>query len=164
MKLSMYEGGLRVPGIVRWPGHVPPGIECREPLAFFDLMPTLCALAGTTPPADVPADGVNVLPFLQNGQPIQRPSPLYWQYDRAQQGPFTLAVRDGPWKLLSNPDHSKLALYDLDADVSESHDLAAEQPEVVARLKAQLERLALPPAPEAPPAASSQRPNRDGSS
>ncbi len=51
-KLSMYEGGYRVPGIVRWPGRVKPGTECADPIGFTDLMPTLCAIAGTEPPAD----------------------------------------------------------------------------------------------------------------
>ena len=91
MKLSMYEGGLRVPGIVRWPGKVKPGTESAEPVAFFDLMPTLCAAAGVAPPSGVSLDGVDVLPLLE-GRPVERPVPLHWQYDNAQGGPWRIAA------------------------------------------------------------------------
>jgi arylsulfatase A len=144
-KLSMYEGGLRVPGVIRWPGRVKPGGECSEPLAFYDVLPTLCAAAGVPPPEGVALDGVDVLPILE-GRSVERPVPLHWQYDHAQDGPWRIAVRRGPWKLLSDAERKQFALYDIDADIAEARDLAAERPEIVKPLRAELERLYLPPA------------------
>ena len=75
-KLSMYEGGYRVPAILRWPGQAKPGTESAEPAGFFDLLPTLCAVAGVAPPTDRTLDGVNVLPLLE-GRPVEpSPAPL----------------------------------------------------------------------------------------
>jgi arylsulfatase A len=140
MKLSLYEGGIRIPGIVRWPGRVKPGTESAEPVGFVDLLPTLCAVAGTEPPKDWPLDGVSVLPLLE-GKPLNRPRPLYWQYDKAEGGPWTLALRRGPWKLLADAKRERFALYNVVEDVGEKHDLAAAQPERVKELRAELEWL-----------------------
>lgn len=140
MKLSMYEGGLRVPGIVRWPGHVKPGRVCAEPVVFYDVLPTLCAVAGVEPPAGSPQDGVNVLPILEGGA-VDRPVPLHWQYDNAQGGPWRIAIRRGTWKLLADADRKQFALYDLATDPAEEHDRAADRPEVVNQLRADVERL-----------------------
>jgi arylsulfatase A len=139
-KLSLYEGGYRVPGILRWPGRAKPATECAEPVCFTDLLPTLCAVAGVEPPRDRPLDGVNVLPLL-DGKPVARPRPLYWQYDKAEGGPWTLALRQGPWKLLADAKRERFALYNLVEDVAEAHDRAAEQPERVKELRVLLERM-----------------------
>lgn len=141
MKLSMYEGGLRVPGIVRWPGRVKPGGTCDEPVVFYDVLPTLCAVAGVSP--ETRTDGVNVLPLL-DGRPVERPVPLHWQYDIAQGGPWRIALRRGPWKLLADADRTHFALYDLSADIAEKHDRAGDHPEIVKQLGTELERLYLP--------------------
>ena len=101
MKLSMYEGGLRVPGVVRWPGRLKPGGQCNEPVVFYDILPTLCAAAGVAPPTEVRLDGVDVLPLLE-GRSVKRQVPLHWQYDNAQGGPWRVALRHGPWKLLAD--------------------------------------------------------------
>ena len=144
MKLSMYEGGLRVPGIVRWPGKVKPGTECSEPVAFFDLMPTLCAAAGVAPPSGVVLDGVDILPIL-GGRPVDRPRPLYWQYDLAQPGLWKLALRRGPWKLLADADRKQFALFDVVADAAEAHDRSSDRPDLVRELRAELDRRYVPP-------------------
>lgn len=145
MKLSLYEGGLRVPGIVRWPGHIPPNTECAEPIAFYDLLPTLCALAGVAPP-DSARDGVNILPLL-DGKKVDRPTPLHWQYDHATDAPWTFALRSGPWKLLTNANRTQFALYNLQTDPNESEDLSTKHPDIMDRLRPEVERLYLPPTP-----------------
>jgi arylsulfatase A len=146
-KLSMFEGGLRVPGVVRWPGRVKAGTECAEPVVFYDILPTLCAVAGVAP--GVTSDGVNLLPIL-DGRSVERPVPLHWQYDKAQEGPWRIAVRRGPWKLLADADRKQFALYDVANDIAEKQDRAANRPEIVKQLRAELDRLYLPPEPEAP--------------
>jgi arylsulfatase A len=141
MKLSMYEGGLRVPGVVRWPGRIKPGSETAEPVVFYDILPTLCAAAGVAP--GVTSDGVDVLPILE-GRLVERPVPLHWQYDKAQGGPWRIALRRGPWKILADADRKQFALYDVVTDIAEGRDRAAEHPEVVRQLRAELERMYLP--------------------
>ena len=116
MKLHMYEGGIRVPGIVRWPGHTKPGQTVNEPIASYDLLPTLCAISGATvPPKDRALDGANLMPFFDGGT-LSRTKPLYWQYDRAIGGENRVAIREGDWKLLANADLSKFELYNLRED------------------------------------------------
>lgn len=134
MKLSMYEGGYRVPGILRWPGHTKPGSISDEPVAFYDLMPTLCSVAGIEPPADRPLDGANALPVM-DGKSIARSAPLYWQYDKAQQSPWKLALRQGEWKLLADEKLEHVALYNLAADAGEKTDLAEKEPDRVRTLR-----------------------------
>ena len=141
-KLSMYEGGYRVPGLLRWPGHTKPGTECAEPVCFLDVLPTLAAIAGVKPPPDRILDGVNVLPLLE-GKPVDRPRPLYWQYDKAI-GPWTSALRQGPWKLLADAKRTRFALYNVVEDISEAHDMATDRRELVAKMRAELERMYVP--------------------
>jgi len=136
MKLHMYEGGLRVPGIIRWPGHVAPGQVSDVPVASYDLLPTVCDLAGVPVPADRALDGVSLTAFLKGG-PLVRKRPLYWQYDRAI-GSNRIALRDGDWKLLANADLSKFELYNLRDDVSESRDLSSTEPARLEQLVRQL--------------------------
>ena len=140
MKLHMYEGGIRVPGILHWPGHAKAGQTVSEPVASYDLLPTLCAIAGAKPPTDRALDGANLLP-LMDGKPVSRSKPLYWQYDRAIGGENRVAMRDGDWKLLANADLSKFELYNLRSDLAEKSDLAASEPAKLADLTAKLRQL-----------------------
>ena len=140
MKLHMYEGGIRVPGILRWPGHAKAGQTVSEPVASYDLLPTLCAIAGAKPPTDRTLDGASLLP-LMDGQPVARSKPLYWQYDRAIGGANRIAMRDGDWKLLANADLSKFELYNLRSDLGEQTDLSASEPARLANLTAKLRQL-----------------------
>ena len=145
MKLSMYEGGLRVPGVIRWPGRVRPGSVSAQPIVFDDILPTLCAAAGIAAPSGVVLDGVDILPILE-GRSVDRSVPLHWQYDHAQGGPWRVAVRRGPWKLLADADRGRFALYDVMADIAETRDRASDRPEVVAGLRPELERIYVSPA------------------
>lgn len=134
-KGSLYEGGIRVPFIVRWSGSTPAGkVDDVTPVCGVDLLPTACALAGVAPPADV--DGVDLGATLR-GRPTPRARPLFWEW-RAPQGRLEtihtspmLAMRDGAWKLLANPDGSRTELYDLTKDPGETDNLAREYPSAV---------------------------------
>jgi arylsulfatase A len=129
MKLHLTEGGIRVPGIARWPGRIKPGQVLDEPVGFVDLLPTLGALAGTKSPDDRPLDGVDVSPLLLDGTKPERKVPLYWQYDKAigdTTPVWTVAVRRGDYKLLADAALERFALYDLKADIGEKTDLSGD--------------------------------------
>jgi arylsulfatase A len=140
MKLHVTEAGYRVPGIIRWPGHVAAGATNAEPICNLDFLPTACALAGIAPPRDRALDGANLLPLFA-GQPLVRPHPLYWQYDFSIGKPWTLALRDGPWKLLADATLTHVELYDLTADLGEKQNLAEQHPERVRAMTATLRQL-----------------------
>jgi len=147
-KLSLYEGGLRMPFIVRWPGHVPAGrVDQQTVLAATDLFRSLCALAGVTLPAGPAFDGEDLSSALL-GKPVKRAGRLFWEYGRnnhsfafprisADRSP-ALAVREGDWKLLVDADGSNTQLYNLEADSKEKRNVIDSHPELAARLKAQL--------------------------
>ena len=138
MKLHLYEGGCRVPGILRWPARLKAGQVSDEPIGSVDLLPTICELAGVTRPENVEFDGASLVPVL-DGQPMARMVPLYWQYDRAIGGPNRYSLRDGAWKILSNAKRDRFELYDLAQDPSEKVDLANREPERLAELRKALE-------------------------
>lgn len=133
MKGSLYEGGIRVPLIVRWPGRVKPGTTSDLPVAFWDLLPTLCDAAGIDPPKDI--DGLSVFPTLLGREDQKVHDFLYWEFPSygGQQ-----AVRAGNWKAVRqklSKGPAATELYDLAADPSESKDVAADHPDVVKRLE-----------------------------
>ena len=153
-KRSLYEGGIRVPGIVSWPGHVPAGRVANEAIvAGVDWLPTVCRLAGVAPPAGHALDGEDQSDVLLGAtRPRQRPLFWEWRFNIAGE-PFhrspILAVREGPWKLLMNPDRSRIELYDLTQDPTQLENRADDELEVVERLGAALLGWAkeLPPGP-----------------
>lgn len=141
-KWSLYEGGVRVPFLARWPGHIPAGKTSHAVMHSTDLLPTFCRLAGIQPPPNL--DGENMSAAIA-GKPQERKSPLFWEYGRdgirlKPGNPRfispSLAVREGSWKLLINADSTGLALYDLGTDHAENHDLSEEQPEIARRMAA----------------------------
>lgn len=140
-KLSLYEGGIRVPFIAAWPGHVPAGrVDDRSVIAAVDLAPTLLKLAGVAADPAASTDGLDRSEALVPGRPLDRPGPLFWEYGRneaafkfpgiAGNRSPQLAVREGRWKCLVNADGGGVELYDIDADPAEAADLAGEHPEV----------------------------------
>jgi len=150
-KRSLYEGGLRMPFVVRWPGRVPEGRVDDSVLAGVDWLPTLCGLVGRDPPSGV--DGEDRSAALL-GDPSPRSSPLLWEWRFHVYGsPINtspmLAIRDGKWKLLMNPDRSRVELYDLPSDPMELDNVAEEHPEVREDLVRQLRewRQTLPDGP-----------------
>lgn len=128
-KRALYEGGISVPGIFRWPGHIPAGKTTDVPIVGSDLFPTVLALSGVKPPADRTLDGANVLPVLEGkAAAVERKLPMYWRLGMAPGG-MHIAMRDGDWKLLATEDFSKVELYNLKDDPKESTDLAAKDTE-----------------------------------
>ncbi len=140
MKLHLYEGGIRVPGLVRWPGRTKPGTVCDEPVNGTDVLPTLCDIAGVATPTDRPLDGVSILPAF-DGKRLERTVPLYWRYDRALSRPFTVAMREGDWKILANNQMTRFELYNLRDDLAEKHNLAQTQPDRLKQMKQTLAAL-----------------------
>jgi arylsulfatase A len=140
MKLHMYEGGIRVPGIIRWPGRTKKGTVCGEPVNGTDILPTLCAMAGVRVPTDRSIDGASILPIFE-GKKIKRKVPLYWRYDRALSRPMTAAMREGNWKILADNKMTKFELYNLRKDIAEEHNLADSEPSRLAAMKKKLVKL-----------------------
>ena len=158
-KGSLYEGGIRVPGLVRWPGRIAPGSVSGEPVCGVDFLPTVCALTGLPAPRDRALDGTSVLPLFEGGQ-VERATPLYWHFNRATDEP-KVALRQGDWKLLATLDRVpparenhltaalqqdfkaaelvRFELYHLGNDLGETRDLAASEPAKLAELKALME-------------------------
>ncbi len=145
-KLSLYEGGIRLPFIARWPGVVPAGVtDSTTVLASVDMFPTLCKLAGAKSPESVAFDGVDQSDALQGKPRPTRERPLLWEYgrndafydypkqphDRSPQ----LAIRDGQWKLLVNADGQGAELYDLGVDPREKNNIAEKHADIVERLQ-----------------------------
>jgi arylsulfatase A-like enzyme len=129
-KRDVYEGGIRVPFIARWPGRVPAGQVSDQVLAFWDVMPTLADLVGVPPPEGI--DGISMLPaLLGRSQPGHES--LYWDYGHVRQT-FKQAVRMGDWKGVRNGARAAIELYDLRADIGETTDVASQHPQVVARI------------------------------
>jgi arylsulfatase len=132
-KGSIYEGGLRVPFIARWPGKIKAGTVSKLPAAFYDLLPTLCELAKIKAPSNT--DGISFLPTLLGKGKQRRHEFLFWDFNGygGQQ-----AVRMGDWKGLRRNLHrgnTKLELYNLKTDVSEQNDVAAQHPAIVQRIE-----------------------------
>lgn len=131
-----YEGGIRVPLIVRLPGRVPAGSTCNVPTITNDLYPTLLALSGLPMPAGQQVDGVSLAPLLeQKGGIAERP--LFWHYPHYsnQGGRPGGVVRVANYKLVESFEDDRVELYDLSKDAGEQHDLAADQPERVNEMK-----------------------------
>lgn len=131
----LYEGGIRVPLVVRWPGVVAPGSVCSTPVIGTDLHPTLLEAAGVV--VDESAlDGVSLVPLLR-GAELSAPHPLFFHYPHyAWHGANRPAgaVREGSHKLIRNYDDGSLELYDVEEDLGEARNLAQEQPELAAEL------------------------------
>ncbi len=140
-KRSLYEGGVRVPLIVRWPGQVPAGrVDRRSVLTAVDWFPTLCRLAGAPLPPGYAPDGEDIGRVLRSERAGRRRD-IYWQWRFGIAGhPLhhspVLAVRSGDWKLLLNPDKSRVELYRIPDDPGELRNVAAGHPAVTDRLAA----------------------------
>ena len=136
-KRSMHEGGIRVPMIARWPGQIQAGTKTDLPSAFWDFLPTACELAGLETPQDI--DGISYSPtLLGQSQRQKKHEYLYWA---SQEGATSVGVRYGSWKLVKyRKGKDDWRLYDLNQDIGEQKDLAAEHPELVAKIRGLLKR------------------------
>ena len=140
-KRSLHEGGVRVPLIVRWPGKVKAGgIDKTSVITGVDWLPTLCKIAGADLPADYVGDGEDRSAVLF-GLPGERSKAVHWYWPAGHGGnnwPLA-AIRSGKWKLLLSEDRQRIELYDIPADRAETNNLAAQRPELVGKLRAQVE-------------------------
>jgi arylsulfatase A len=157
-KNSLWEGGIRVPGIIRWPEKAKAGMITDEPVSGVDFLPTVCAAADIALPPNRSFDGTDILPVLE-GRSIERSKPLYWQFNGSLGEP-KVALRQGDWKLLATLDPSsprlrnlnelsereiktaeldRFMLYNLRDDIGEQHDLARQEPDKLQALRTQME-------------------------
>ena len=143
-KLSLYEGGIRMPFVIRWPRHTPSErVDETTILGAVDLFPSLCSMAGVPVPKDIVPDGEDMSRAL-TGSPVLRAKPLFWEYGRNEKSfkypndhdrSPQVAVRDGRWKLLVSADGTGVELYDLSADFKEKKNLAMSEKDVAERLR-----------------------------
>lgn len=154
-KRTLYEGGIRVPFIARWPGLVPAGITSDAIIAFQDMLPTFAALAGVTPTVQArgseirfnttstSVDGINVIDSLKGGPTPENRGRLYWDYGHCRGKQYTQAVRLGDWKGIRNSG-SVMELYDLATDPGETTNLSASRPDIVAKISTIMSQAAEP--------------------
>lgn len=157
-KGAIYEGGIRVPGLIQWPGKIEGGRKSAEAVCGTDILPTLCELAGVDIPQDRVIDGVSIAPLF-HGRPVVRPRPLYWQFNRAR-SEAKVAIRKGRWKMVAgqtppapnrggeigeteieqvkSADLVEFQLFDLQSDIAESENVARSHPHVFAAMMQQM--------------------------
>jgi arylsulfatase A len=157
-KTQLWEGGIREPAIMRWPGRIQPGTVCKEPAGVVDLLPTVCAAAGVTVPQDRTIDGADLTPLF-NGGSLERQTPLYWFYHPSRP---VCVIRQGDWSLAADPkldlprgnmfkeesigDIKKTGLenfrlYNLRQDPGQKTDLGGREPERLRRMKRMMTEL-----------------------
>jgi arylsulfatase A-like enzyme len=133
IKRDLYEGGIRVPAIARWPGRIKPGVVSDQVWAFWDVLPTLAEVAGVKPPEGV--DGISMLPTLLGRKQEAQHEYLYWEFhERGSKQ----AVRMGDWKGVRLSPNGPLELYNLKKDIGEKDNVAAANPEIVSKIEAYL--------------------------
>lgn len=133
-KITLFEGGIRVPMFIKWPAKIAPGTEVDTPVAHIDVMPTLAAAAGEALPEDVEIDGRDMLPVAIGTGSISHPNDaLFWQSG------YYHVVRAGDWKLHVNGRQKKNWLFDLSTDPTEQNNLAETHPDKLAQLQALLD-------------------------
>ena len=141
LKGMLYEGGIRIPWIVRWPGKVQPGTTNATPVISMDCYPTLLEAVGLPPTPDHPLDGKSIMPLLTQSPGYERDA-LYFHYPNYafhKQNRLGSAIREGDYKLIKNYDDDSLELYDLRSDIGEKNNLAAKSPDLTKRLADKLD-------------------------
>ena len=140
-KGAYYEGGIRVPLIIKWPGVSKSGDVIDEPVTSSDVYPTCLAAAGQPPQPNQHRDGYNLKPLLEGEDSLDREA-IFWHFPHYNQHPSAVpssVIRRGPWKLIETFDPEGIELYNLEDDLSETTNLVAEKPELVTALRMQLE-------------------------
>lgn len=136
-KLSMYEGGLRVPFAARWPGKIKGGTQSSQPVAFWDFLPTVCEIAGVKPSAKI--DGISYLPVLTGKEKNQRSHDyFYWEVNESI-GPIQAVLMDKTWKGIKFYE-KPFELYNIQKDVAEATNVAEQNPEIVKKITAYMQQ------------------------
>ena len=138
-KGSIYEGGIRVPTIIRWPGVTPEGATCDVPTISHDFYPTFVDAAGGSLPEDEPIDGKSLMPLLKDPAAELDREAIYFHYPHYHHSRPATAIRSGEWKMLHFYDNNSVELYNLASDIGEQNNLAESKPNVVRRLRARLD-------------------------
>jgi arylsulfatase A-like enzyme len=138
-KSELYEGGIREPFIIRWPGKIPAGVVCDQPISTVDLYPTFLDMAGIEPDPKQQLDGVSLFPLLRAESDHLRRDPLFWYYPLPEKhflgGRSSDMIRKDNYKLIEFFDDRTVELYDVVDDVGEQSDLSSVMPEKVAELQ-----------------------------
>jgi arylsulfatase A-like enzyme len=140
-KGAYYEGGIRVPLIIKWPGVARPGRVCAEPVSSPDFYPTCLAAAGLPLRPTQHRDGLNLKPLLAERDTLDRPA-LFWHFPHYNEHPSAVpssVIRKGPWKLIETFDPAGVELYNLADDLGETRNLAAQNAALTADLRRELE-------------------------
>jgi arylsulfatase A-like enzyme len=142
-KRSMYEGGIRVPGIARFPKFIKPGHVSDTPVIGSDFFPTALRQANVKPPADRVLDGVDMFHVLTGrGDSVERPKHLYWRLGMAPPAEnLHMAMRQGDWKILASQDQKNFELYNLKSDPKETTDLKDKEKDRFEKMKKDLQSL-----------------------
>jgi arylsulfatase A-like enzyme len=135
----VYEGGIREPYLIKWPGVTRPGSTCDVPVISTDFYPTILEMAGLPPKPEQHRDGLSLVPLLKESGTFPERA-LFWHYPHYsnQGGAPSGAVRAGDYKLIEFYEDSRIELYNLRDDIGEQHDLAAEMPAKAAELRKML--------------------------
>lgn len=139
IKRDLYEGGIRVPFIVRWPGHIRPNSTNALPVAFWDVLPTVAELVGVAAPKGI--DGLSFAPSLLGGEPVQKHECFYWE---SHERGYQRAARCGDWKAVKPKADQPAEIYNLATDPGETHDVAAANPDIAAKMEKYMEEAADP--------------------
>lgn len=140
-KGDLYEGGLRIPCLIRYPKQIAPGTVSEEPTHGYDLFPTLCSLLDIPIPDDRSIDGIDITPLFRQ-EPLTRQEPLFWAFKTAlgnQAENYQYAVRWNQWKMIATESLGKTLLYDLEKDPYETRELSQQYPDIVAILKGKIQ-------------------------
>ena len=140
-KGSNYEGGIRVPVIFKWPGHIEPGSVSDVPMQSIDYYPTILTAAGLDPIPTQHMDGEDLTPILTNSGSLERES-IFWHYPHYNQHPQNFPVgiiRKGDWKLMERYDDGGLELYNLADDLGEQNDLSSKHPVLAQQLLTEMQ-------------------------
>ena len=135
IKRDLYEGGIRVPMVMNWPGTIPAGgLDESSQITFWDFLPTFAELAGAEVPHEI--DGISVTQSFLDGTPVGNDRPLYWEFRQKPDSELKQAARWGRWKAVRLSEGSELEIYDLESDVGESENVAAVHPGLVEKFEA----------------------------
>lgn len=132
-KRDDHEGGIRVPGIVRWPGHIKPGTVSNVPVIGSDIFATVLDVTGIPLPTDRTIDGVSMRPAFE-GKPVKRKIPLFWR-THVSTPSSRVALRIGEWKIVGNDTMEEFELFQIEEDPREQNDLATSMPEKLSEMK-----------------------------